>query len=557
MMTSPSTAVSRLDRSRTPRACVALIAAVFLGFIGAETGFAETELEARLRNRLESAFVAESLKVMDDRLHAQQALRRVYPERAYQPIWVTEDGLTERGDRLARWLESEPRKHGLRPADYHLDVVDALDESQRLPVLVDLELALSDAFLMVGSHFLAGRLNPETLDSEWHANRRHRDLGPVLHDAATQEDPGSVLTALLPQADGYLALVERLALLRERRNSGGWPAIAVGATLREGDAGERVAELVARLAAGGDYSGPISESFDEEVAAAVRVFQARHGLKADGLAGRATLAALNVDINTRIDQIIVNLERWRWLPESLGNRYILVNIAGFYLEVFEEGRETLSMRVVVGRPYRRTPVFSGTITYLVLNPFWEVPSSIAARDKLPLIKADPNYLSHQGYTLLEGWGADERVVDPSTVDWTQITARNFRYRLRQSPGPFNALGQVKFMFPNAFSVYLHDSPARELFAEEQRSFSSGCIRLEQPVNLAELLLNDDPNWGRRAIDASLMAGKEQVVRLRRPIPVHLQYWTTWVDADGVVQFREDIYGRDRPVRDELREAPPT
>jgi len=235
---------------------------------------------------------------------------------------------------------------------------------------------------------------------------------------------------------------------------------------------------------------------------------------------------------------------------------VLVNIAGFTLDVSDRDELILSMRVVVGQPYRRTPVFSGLISYLVFNPYWEVPYSIAVKDKLPLIKSDPGYLAKQGYTLLEGWGASETVVDPLTVDWATVTAKNFRYRLRQSPGPHNALGRVKFMFPNEFSVYLHDTPSRELFSRYSRPFSSGCIRLESPLEFAELLLSGNPSWDRAAIDRAIGTGRETTVRLPQGVPVHLLYWTAWVDADGVLQLRDDIYSRDTNVLRLLRVMPP-
>jgi murein L,D-transpeptidase YcbB/YkuD len=325
--------------------------------------------------------------------------------------------------------------------------------------------------------------------------------------------------------------------------------------LRPGDVGPRVLQLSERLQKSGYYDGAIIEELDAELAAAVMRFQALHGLTADAVIGPATLRALNVSPQVRMDQINVNLERWRWLPEDLGERYVLVNIAGFRLDVVERGEYRLSMRVVVGQPYRRTPVFSGTMTYLVLNPWWEVPRSIAVKDKLSLIKADPGYLSRQGYSLLAGWGADEQVIDPGDIDWSAVTAGSFSFRLRQRPGAQNALGRVKFMFPNPHSVYLHDTPSRELFAQDSRSFSSGCIRLEYPLELAELLLSPAAEWRRSDIDRVLTAGRETVVKLRQPIPVHLLYWTAWADDDAI-QFREDIYGRDERVLRELRKAPP-
>lgn len=527
---------------------------VLIGALGASLANAQSTIQNRLRNRVEAGLTTDSFDVMDERVHAREALRRFYPARDFEPVWITEGGLTPHAVAFTEWLATGPYRQGLRSEHYHLDAIESL-ELDRVGALVDMELALSDAFLIVASHFLAGRLNPETLDAEWLANRRHRDLAPLLDDVAS--GPGSLLESLLPPAPEYQAMVAHLGALREIRDRGGWPLIDAGETMRNGDSGVRVRQLIARLRASGDYDGEAEDAFDSSVDAAVRAFQLRFGLTADGLVGRASLAALNVTTQYRINQLIVNLERWRWLPETLGDRYIIVNIAAFRLDVIEHGEATMSMRVVVGRPYRRTPVFSETIRYLVLNPSWEVPSTIAAQDKLPLIRMNPRYLIEQGYQLLQGWGGDERQIDPESVDWSSVTARNFNYRLRQAPGPMNALGRVKFMFPNKFSVYLHDTPARELFAEDARAFSSGCIRLERPLDLAELLLGESPAWSRAEIDRAIVAGREQTVSLPRPIPVHLLYWTAWIDDDGILQFRDDIYGRDGAVLSELREEPPS
>jgi L,D-transpeptidase YcbB len=548
----PAIGFTRTTRSTRPALTLFLFSCLALA-----QAQAQTEIQQRLRHRVEAGLTTESFDVMDERVFARETLRRVYPDRDFEPLWITENGLTESAQRFIEWLESVPARQGLRPEHYHLDAIESID-GDRLGELVDLELALSDSFLILGSHFLAGRLNPQTLDSEWVANRRHRDLAPVLQSVAASADPGSLLEALLPQQPQYQALVTRLAELRAIRDDGGWPGVDAGETLHPGDSDPRVAQLRERLRLGGDFSGATrGNTFDDELAAAVTLFQARHGLAADGVVGRATLAALNKPIQERINQIIVNLERWRWLPESLGDRYVIVNIAGFRLDVVEEGRSALSMRVVVGRPYRRTPVFSENIRYIVLNPSWEVPTRIATQDKLPLIKQDPGYITSNGFDLLEGWGSDERRIDPLSVDWSQVSARNFPYRLRQRPGEMNALGRVKFMFPNQFSVYLHDTPARELFGEDVRAFSSGCIRLQDPLALAALLLRDNPGWSRDEIDRAIAEGRERTVTLPKPMPVHLLYWTVWVDPDGTLEFRDDIYGRDGPVLRELREDPPT
>jgi murein L,D-transpeptidase YcbB/YkuD len=257
-----------------------------------------------------------------------------------------------------------------------------------------------------------------------------------------------------------------------------------------------------------------------------------------------TLAELNVAPARRVRQLELNLERWRWLPQDLGHRHILVNIAGFELDVVEDGQTVLDMRVVVGRPYRRTPVFSDTMRYLVLSPYWHVPRNIAVRDKLPLIKRDPAYLAKQELRLFAREGGTVREVDASAVDWTAVTPANFTYELRQEPGPLNALGRVKFMFPNKYNVYLHDTPARELFARASRDFSSGCIRLEKPLELAVQLLRHDPRWTRMRLDSMIAQRVERMVPLAEPVPVHLLFWTAWAAPDGSIHFRRDLYGRD-------------
>lgn len=286
------------------------------------------------------------------------------------------------------------------------------------------------------------------------------------------------------------------------------------------------------------------DSFSVALENSVKQFQRRHGLEADGVVGSVTLAALNVPVEIRIQQLEWNLERWRWLPADLGERYLLVNVAGFYMQAVEGDHVVLEMDVIVGRPYRRTPVFSDRMTYLVLSPYWHVPHSLAVQDKLPAIKKDANYLSRGGYTVLQGWGSDERVIDPQTIDWSALSRQNFPYRLRQDPGPNHALGMVKFMFPNRFNVYLHDSPQRELFSRAERSYSSGCIRLSRPLDLVSYLLRDQPAWTPATIERAARQKNEQTVQLRQAIPIHLQYWTAWSVGEEI-HFRRDIYERDQ------------
>ncbi len=263
--------------------------------------------------------------------------------------------------------------------------------------------------------------------------------------------------------------------------------------------------------------------------------------------GNATLAALNVPIEDRINQIVLNMERLRWLPHDLGADTVSVNIAAFELAVMHEGSETMSMRVVVGRSYRQTPVFASRIETIELNPYWNVPPSIARADILPKILADPDYLQAHHYDVFSSWQAGAETLEPKSVDWRKIAAKGFPLKLRQRPGPDNALGRFRFGFPNRFDVYLHDTPSRELFEKETRTFSSGCIRLEDAKGLAEYLLKDDPAWPPEALEAAVLTGANQSIRLAQPMPIIVTYATAWVDDQGVLQFRPDIYGRDKTL----------
>jgi murein L,D-transpeptidase YcbB/YkuD len=320
-----------------------------------------------------------------------------------------------------------------------------------------------------------------------------------------------------------------------------------------------VAALQARLVATGDLAADADPrgTFGPATEAAVRQAQRRHGLAVDGAVGAETRAALSEPVEYRIRQLVVNLERWRWLPAELGTRHILVNIANYELDVVESGREVLSMRVAVGRPYRKTPVFSDRMTHLILSPYWHVPPSLAVQDKLPEIQRQGlDWFARNNMKVFQGWGSDAVEVDPATVDWGRLSATNFPYRLRQEPGPNNALGRVKFMFPNRFNVYLHDTPGREIFGRTERAFSSGCIRIEKPMELA-LYLIQDQDWTPERIQRAVDARVEQTVVLRAPLPVHILYWTAWADADGTVQFRRDLYDRDPALAAALDAPPPT
>jgi murein L,D-transpeptidase YcbB/YkuD len=521
-----------------------------------------------LRNRIEFAGFPPQLVVATDLILASQALPAFYEKRAYRVAWSGNRGPLPQAYELRRAIELSYAE-GLRPEDYHLELIDAALERLRreadrlgstVPhLIVDLDLLLTDAFLVYASHLVNGHINPETIDPEWFIKGSEIDLVQVLQNALATGGIEATLDDLRASPHCALGLKQVLADYRALADEGGWPVIPSGQTMEKGDHGDRTRLLRERLAVVGYGlygSGDDPGRFDESLENAVRDFQERHGLEVDGKVGRNTLAELNVTAAERARQITVNMERWRWLPRDLGERYLMVNIADFEVNVFEAGDRVINMRAIVGRNYRRTPVFSDMMTYLVINPYWNIPTSIAVRDKLPILKKDPGYLAGNNIKVFEGWETGARELDPYGIDWEKVTEDNFPFRLRQDPGPSNALGRIKFMFPNKFNVYLHDTPSRELFNQAVRNFSSGCIRIEEPLDLAEYLLRADPGWSRPAILAAIERGVEQTVRLPEPIRVYILYCTAWVDDDGRVQFRKDIYERDQVVAEALEGLPP-
>ena len=474
-----------------------------------------------------------------------QQVERFYTERAYKPAWSMGGRPTHQVDEL-RQVVAATFAHGLDPSDYHQEALDGFNNQLEAISATDLELLATSAYLGLASHLLSGRVDPVQLDKDWQVERKAIDLVAHLEQALADGRIGASLTELLPQQAGYRRLVEQLAGLRMQPD---WPVVPAGSRLEVGSADERVVALRARLAAAGllEDNELTDATFDSAVAAAVKSFQQRHGLEDDGVVGNVTLQELNTGRHQRIQQIMVNLERWRWQPNDLGRRHLRVNIAAYHLEAWQDGSRRLDMKVIVGKDYRRTPVFSEQLRYLVLNPRWVVPRRIAVEDKLPLFRKDPASISARGFDIYQGWADNQLPIDPATIDWGNLSARSFPYRLVQRSGPQNALGRIKFMLPNRFDVYLHDTPDRHLFERNDRNFSSGCIRVHRPLELAEWVLDETPGWSRSEIDRALATKKEKTVNLQATIPVHIQYTTAWVDDAGQLQLRRDAYGRDKAV----------
>ncbi|MGE5840513.1 MAG: L,D-transpeptidase family protein [Deltaproteobacteria bacterium] len=521
-----------------------------------------------LRNRVEASKGGQKITCKGELICGSNYLRRFYENRLFSPAWSDHHGPLTLTDIFVRRLE-DAGTDGLRGGDYHLNaIISVLDGLRGVRAneglfdpaeLADLDLLLTDAFLLFSSHLLSGRVDPERIRAEWHVKGRKADMAAILESAIDSGQIDGALDSLSPPYPGYARLRNALSFYRALQGWGVWQRIPDKGKMQRGDADSRIAALRNRLMTLGDLDlkgNGEADVFDGNVENAVKKFQSRHGLTPDGVVGPATLGELNVRPEERIRQIEVNMERWRWLPETMGDRHIFVNVASFELGVVEGRDPVMTMRAIVGKHYQRTPVFSAQMTHLVLNPYWNVPVRIATKEMLPLIQKDLDYLEKNSIKVFLVQGSQKTEVDPSTVDWASVSPTEFNYFFRQEAGPKNSLGRIKFMFPNKFNVYLHDTPHKELFERPVRQFSHGCIRIEKPLELAEFLLRGDPRWTQEELLRALDGSVDRTVKLPRPIGIHILYWTAWVDEDGTVQFRNDVYGRDMFVARALEEAPP-
>jgi len=534
----------------TRTAPVSVVAALIL-MTTSLPGYADPTQEV-LRQRVETLREAGQLAIGGSRIAAVRLIPTLYERRDFELAWNRPAMVQE----LMSAIAAVP-SHGLDPADYHFGALNARLEVmagglQGATSMVDLDLLLTDALARLAFTLHFGKLDPTDLDPVWNLSR-------VLNDAETlslfQEtletgDLAALLESVVPQNEYYENLRWALADYRSLAARGGWSTVPDGPILKPGNRDPRVADLRARLAVTGELETIPTDDpdlYDDFIEAAVIRFQRRHGLDEDGKLGPKTLAALNLPVEARIDQIRANLERNRWVFRDLPETFITVNIAGFELTFVRGGAPVWTTRVQVGKKIHETPIFASEMTYLVFNPTWTVPLSILRNETLPAIRKDPGYLEKQNMSIIR---SDGSVVDPSTVDLNG----SFPYGIRQEPGPNNALGRVKFMFPNAYSVYLHDTPSKSLFTRSERAFSHGCIRTENPIDLAELLLADKKGWTRALIDAVIESGTMTTVTLEKPVTVLLLYWTADVQPGGSIEFREDIYGRDARIIEGLNDT---
>lgn len=550
------------------KAIPALLIIVFCLFVNSvsfsqESGssFKDEEISSLIKKAI-SDWKTGSEKIGGEQISSGVLVKSFYKGRNYLPAW-SEDGHLTQANSLIKVVE-DAYGDGLSPGYYHLTLIKSLaDQVGKEPVpdserLSKLDILLTDAFLTLGCHLSAGCVNPVTLETKWFAKSMKVDVSSVFEQALKKKQIHEALTELRPQKDIYNRLKSALARYRELALRVEWPKVSKGPSLKKGLKSDRVAELRKRLEASGDLiadEATTADFFDEKLEQSVIAFQKRHGFEGDGIVGRKTLDALNVPLAKRIRQLELNMERLRWILGSQEDRFIVVNIADFRLDVIERDKSVLSMRVVVGKNYQSTPIFTAKMTYIVVNPVWNIPPSIARKEILKKIQEDPHYLEQQNIKVVKGPGYQGLKIDPEGIDWSKVSEDDLPYRFFQEPGPLNPLGKLKFMLPNEHNVYLHDTPAKSLFSRDVRTFSHGCIRIEKPLELAQYLLADAPRWSGKELEAVIEKGTEQIIQVPKPLNVNFLYLTAWVDENTVIQFRNDIYGRDASLDKALQRRP--
>ena len=508
---------------------------------------------ATLRSAIQQRLAAKRPSVVGD--EAWQHTKRLYTRFQESPLWFEKGGLDkERVEALTNAL-LKATDDGLALDEYPIgDVaraVASVRETKQATAeqLADADVLLTSAYAALGEDLLVGQVSPKSVNQSWHIDARDENVDSALVRTLTKMPLDKSMTAMRPTDEGYAALQKELVRFRDVVAKGGWQPIPAGKALKRGqsDSPARVAALRARLQAEGidvpgatpapsaDSTGDVSKArvtptsntttpgsvFDAGLAGAVAEFQARHGINVDSALGTETLDALNVPAEYRLGQIAANLERYRWLPRTLGERYIYVNVPAFQLTAYDKGEPVLESKVIVGQEFedKATPVFSDSMETVVFRPYWLITPDIQAKEVEPKVAADPGYLAANDMEYYKDGG---------------------QTRIRQRPGPKNALGYVKFLFPNDFNIYLHDTPNHELFDKDVRAFSHGCIRVEKPAELAQWVLG----WDASRVDEAMQQGKDnQSVRLPKKIPVYITYATTYV-KDGKLYFGNDLYHRD-------------
>ena len=481
-----------------------------------------------------------------------EILMQLYSNNEFQLFWI-KDGKISQPGRDIRAVLQVAGSQGLNPEDYLLSNINKFWDSADKTGQAKLDILLTLGMMLYVADQREGRIQPRQLDPKLFATASDVEVEwqALFNTAFKTEDMKLFLAEQAPPFLQYRQLQKKLAEYRMIAEKGGWPSIPDGEVLKPDMADPRITILRERLAVSGELPAESMEestAYDPQLVEAVEKFQQRHNLLPDGVIGKQTLAALNIPVELRIQQIIINMERYRWLKRLKDEQVVAVNIAGFQAVAGSPEKFDITMPVIVGRTYHKTPVFNDTIKYVEFNPYWNVPTSIARNEILPKLQKDFSYLKKQNMRIFRGWEEDSAELDATEIDWKRVSKKEMnRYRIRQDPGPHNSLGTLKIMFPNKYHVYLHDTPAHGLFQEEVRAFSHGCIRMARPAEMAAWVLGGAAKgWSAERVHEIVATGKRQVVTLDEPIPVYILYRTAVVSStDDTLYFYNDIYGRDK------------
>lgn len=516
-------------------------------------------------------------------LRYREELDLLYRNNDFQPVWMDHFELSKAGKKLVSSLRhtasDEWKAYRYRISKLQTEI-ERLSNQPKHAAAID--VLLSDAYIDFAQQVMNNELLPNNGELDHPSFKKvaappttrisSLDVISLLSQSLEQGKLFSLVSQLVPKHKGYERLTKELDRYQEIADSGMWYPLNIDTELSEGDRHPQIPRIRWMLQSYGDFhqgsldwlkpqqatqdpllleqdyqadDQRIAYQLDNDTVAAIQHFQTRNGLTAHGRIDQATLERLNVAPYFMAQRIALNMKRWRYLPKHLGERYILVNMANYRLNLIENDESQLSMKVIIGKEQLRTPVLSETINTVVLAPVWNVPHRIAKRDIIPSAKANPNYLKEHNFKIYEGWQIPAKEIDMSQgIDWNGFDSRENTYRFVQAPGEENSLGHVKFVIPNDQSIYLHDTNHKELFRYKDRALSSGCIRVEKPLELAHALLKKQ-NWNKDTIDSAIQKAKTRAVRLKDPIPVYLMYWTTWVDESGQLQVRDDVYKRDQ------------
>jgi len=512
-------------------------------------------IEEVLESKVVLEEVQNAVSVNGLELYSQVELPQFYANRDFEPAWTQSKNKKDLIESLEAAFDE-----GLSPDDYHLKTIKSFTDKAKKKKLTteekaDLDLLMTDALILYASHLLEGKLEQSDLRKSWDVARNEGPSNPdsLLTATLYNKRIKGVLEEFKPNHYMYKLMKFHLKKLRTEAAQGGWPEVTEGETLKPGDTASRIVEVREFLKAVGDlndYTVEDEEVFDTVVEVAVKKFQLRHKLTDDGVIGKGTLAQMRVPIEDRIDMIKLNLERTRWIFHDPDDDFLLVNIAGFQVKRITDKKEVFDSRVIVGKYHKESPVFKGVMKYIVMNPTWTLPYSISTHETLPKLKKDPGYLAAKHMEVMDRNG---NILDASAIDWSQYSRGNFPFIIRQKAGPWNALGEVKFMFPNKYAVYLHDTPSRGLFNQQDRAFSHGCIRTEDKWGLMMSLMDDPAVWNMDKINEILKSGKTTTITLPKPVNIYLIYLTAAVDQSNNLMFMKDVYKRDKEVISALDE----